>query len=72
MMHRKQKGTIRSLVRICRRLRLPLPRHDHSMERGPWLTPMKREKLYDRLLANGNITQKTHDEQVGCLIESNQ
>lgn len=33
------RDTVRSLARICRRLRLPGPRHDHSTTHGRWLEP---------------------------------
>lgn len=34
------RDTARSLARICRRLRLPYPRHDRSLTHGRWLEPV--------------------------------
>lgn len=33
------------------------------------LTELDREKLYDRLLANGNITRECRNREVGALID---
>ena len=45
--------TTAKLVRICRKLRLPLPRFDHSMRR-PWLETVhldqKQQKIMDKAL----------------------
>ena len=49
----KPGRTLRSLTRICRRLRLPVPRHDHSLERGAWCEPTRPYDPYSGPLRPG-------------------
>lgn len=44
-------NTALSLARICRRLRLPLPRHDHSLQFNRW---------WETLQPNGAALGKSH------------
>lgn len=53
-------NTASSLARICRRLRLSLPRHDHSLAHGPWLEPEFNATLIQ--CAMSDVGQGAHIE----------